>query len=303
MGIYILSRKEQRKLLNRILDNSDKANERLVNRLNLNDPRLVEHYLASELDVCLQFSCFGDGEQFGLVNTEDYIARFENIKPPFGNFGGELKFALRGQGDGGLPNGGLSKKPINTSRRDDGQTMFVFERELVNLPQFPSFASLVTLQPLDSFKHNNSSLLYFSLFEYRFKSLGGLPDWKVQIATDALKGRKTKPHELAEKMVERGAKIVDDISNNNRKFRRWVGNTLYQYLNNAGLVVDLMSETIRLRVNKPLASSFKIADVLFGPFNFRPDTSESRVRRYHNVMLSDKPTKQKTDKGFEIPVP
>lgn len=304
MGYYSLSRKKQRKLLNRILNNVDKANERLVNRLKLNDPRFVEHYLASHCDICLHFSSFGQRNVGRLVKYYGHIAHIENPQFLVGRFGEEIKLLRRFKSDRGKLNAGLAAKPVQPSGCDDGESMFVLFGEFMDSPEVGPLPTRITFQPFDDFENSRPRLLYFSFFEDCFKMIGTISNWERKPDADAIVGGKTESNNSTKKMVERRTKVVNDVSYDDGKFRRRTSATLYDYFYDSGLMINLMAEGVRITVVKPLTSDIKLVDVLLGPFNFRPDTSEVGVRCYHNDIMSTKETtKQKTFKGYEIPIP
>ncbi len=303
-GYFGLSRKEQRKLLNRILNNVDKANERLVNRLNLNDPRLIEHYLAGELDICFHFSSFGLSEEGARVKMCDHIAYIENPKFVVSDFSIETKLLRGFKNSRGMLNKELGAQSAHRSGCDDGESMFVLYGELVESPEIGPLPTRITFQPFDDFENSRPRLLYFSFFEESYKILGAISNWEIRPALDAIIGGEAESNNSTEEMIERGAKVVNDVTYNNGKLRRRISATLYDYFYDSGLTIILKAENIRITVNKPLSSDIKLVDVLLGPFNFRPDTGEVGVRCYHSDTMSPKkPTKQKTQKGFEIPVP
>jgi hypothetical protein len=84
-------------------------------------------------------------------------------------------------------------------------------------------------------------------------------------------GLAIRENELPGEMIERGSECVDHIAGNQENVDRNV-EVIPDYEDLvSGLRVALGDDVIWVGLTKTLDSRFKIRDVLFGPFDFRPD--------------------------------
>ncbi len=92
------------------------------------------------------------------------------------------------------------------------QPVFILDVELMKVPQFIPFASLVRLQPVECLYGAFPQQLHFSLFKRRFEFVAGTLDWKLNTRTAI--GRVAMSDELASKQVKSRPEIMNRVSNN-----------------------------------------------------------------------------------------
>jgi hypothetical protein len=241
------------------------------NRITLDNLRLSERYLKGEIELLIQFrSVLPD-------NTGNLCAVLKYWKP-FARRDGDGIFNLREQ-TGGLLNlreqifeermlGSKAKAKLPHAICDDEQeAVFVDIVKVVELPEVV-IPTLVWLDGIDETYDVRAHSLYFSR---RFGFVFG------RSFTDGKAGgfSGTLPiglNQLPGQMVEAAPQLVDGLTGNQGKFSRRLGANLNPKNSLSGLRICLAEESIWVGFAKGLQPTFKITDVMFGPFDFKPDS-------------------------------
>lgn len=253
--------------------------ERFKNRLTLKNPRLTERYLQIELRILVLitsvdlFPRSGDSSQI----SSEYVACFERALPARG-FEGKVEGVNFGVGESAtecvLHDHSLevSRERLNADGGTDcdHEAMLV---DIVKLVQMPErvIPSLVRLASVDSFYRSLRHSLYFSgRFGFVFRGVVG--DREAGRPENLFTGSSVDLREVVGEVIQRGPEIEQSVSSDGRNLsgRIFSLNEIID-LCARNMVVWLEADSIRISLKKCADFPFEITDVLFGPFDFRPD--------------------------------
>lgn len=241
--------------------------DRFKNRLAFNNLRLAERYINSELKILVCLSLVGRSGNIG-----EFIAEYENA--------GYLRERQCHSIDRNVP----SFEKHNSSKHE---SMLVNNIELADMPEriIPSY---VRLHSLDDFLRTGADFLYFSATHGRCVFLKTIRTTENREEGVFIGDATVSLDELPCKMVECTSQIMNGITKNDRDGS---GNRL-RPSDIKRCVLDyrvrLGSDCVRLGTNESLDSQVQISDVLFGPFNFEPDSIDS----IHNLCEEGKKTRE-----------
>lgn len=295
-------REQSSKQANGILDNIRVFNERFQNGFSLDNPRLIERYVAGELEIHLSYVTFV-GDKSTRIYFDESVALFKYLE--FSRLRSRFKDPLSASSRTIRIDNNSGFNASNSSPRYYEKPVLVLNVESMEFPNGTPCPSLVCLQSAEYLYGGTTKRLYFAPLKGRYELRSTIGDWETNILTGVQ--RVIEPHELASKQVEGRSQIVDSVSESSNKV---VGDRLDAVDDQEileGLRVFLLDKGIWLSIEECLARRFKIRDVLLGPFDFHPNADKRMISCYHNDMntLQDNPTekKQKTSKGYEIPIP
>lgn len=259
--------------------------ERFEDRLTLDNPRLAERYLKGDLKLLI---CFGNRVQ-GQDEFVAYLERAFSDRRPQGHFidsvssGFGNPFRVEQVAE-------LGDNRINNGTPEDGWQIVMGERRsdcyyesvLVGVVQFMEYPervspSLVRFGRSDSILRRLRHALYFS---WRVGSVfrGVIGDGEVRGLENSFVGDFIGKDEMIGQVVKGGSQVEQNITDNERDTARRLGDTGHKILNSLRcLRVGLDCDGIRLSTEKELDFPLQVEDVLFGPFEFRPNASKSFV--------------------------
>lgn len=248
--------------------------ERVENGLSLTDPRFSERYEEMELHILVHFRIRG--------SSEDYVALFEREQP----------LVLRRDEDILAPERerfiGVTASPnlphvLQIFRRGtvhDGRTGSDQEAVFVNVVQLmespervvPTFVRFDRINRFYSFWPET---LYFSQFS-GFVFCGGVEDRKVQKmgGVYSIAGDKKQ---LIDEMIEGASRVVQNVSRDCGDFDGYVRDAAYIVEQLSRIRIMLGIDLIGVAGEKSGDFKLEITDVLFGPFHFYGDLSDSVV--------------------------
>lgn len=155
--------------------------------------------------------------------------------------------------------------------------MFVDTVQFVDIPKrvVPTHVRLYREQ---DFFRADPHLLYFSCAHGRTILLGTLGAIANGEICSVVGGSSTGLNQLPSEVIEGTSEVVNHISDD---YRKLIGNGLdaldvKRRVMNLGYRVRLGSNFIRLIVGEKSDPLIKFEDMLFGPFNFEPNSVDSR---------------------------
>jgi hypothetical protein len=240
--------------------------ERFNDRLSFTNLALAKRYVEGSLNVALE-------ARWGTIDFNIVFQRENGPKssghpsdfdgPPLtGGRGTDSKCAMGRHKHHWHLQRGRNLKRGGRYRNDT--CVFVEDIKLMEFPKngIPSF---VWFKPKDEPLGLGANALYFG-YASGFKLFSVAKDWKPvssSICTLVLGA-----DQVADKMIERGPQIVDDISEN-PAYLDWQG-FLDANANDilAGIGVFISEKFIRVRCEEGLSHRLKLLNVAFGPFNF-----------------------------------
>jgi hypothetical protein len=237
--------------------------ERFTNRLCLSNPKLVERYGKSELQLIVEIRVCGIDEKLvALFQRAEFVGGVqEQIK-----FG---KAVPRPHLFDHWLHGPTHDRPdvYSAIRRANGyqQAVLIDVVKSIEGPQFMSFPSSVRFDFAERFYGILPQALYCSSKE-GLVLRGVIAKRKVEL--DVFPS--VRPHEkqLPSQMVEGDPEIVDHIPGDRDKFN-WDGRKARYVIDRlTGLRIALDANRIWIGCEESLANSVEINEVLFGPFDF-----------------------------------
>jgi hypothetical protein len=255
----VLPSEESLKLTGKSINEVSHLIERIKNQLAFGYLRLAERYFNSELKIVLRLVVGTGG------NVDDFIACYERDKAIF------VEPNVDALSD-------IHSPLVHGSCDGEQKAMLVNNVELMEQPE-RLIVSLVRLYRTDDVNRVWRDLLYFSIANGRLVLFGTLSNRKVDVA---VWNTATSPDKLPHEVVQGTSQVVDSIAEDQGNFVRDgidVRDVKRRVLNR-GYRVPLGPKFVRLIQDECLDSSIKIADVLFGPFNFQSDSVDADLRTH-----------------------
>jgi hypothetical protein len=232
-------------------------------RLTLDNLRLSERYLKDGLEIHISFRT--------CRSASDFCAIFQYWNDPAGT--GRSR-AEHGDLSGGPPEGEVRRKN-NVVRflSVNGHEQSAVLVDVVKLVEFPEIASITTLVRLNSV-HETYNLRANSL--YHSSTVGFV--FGRSLANGEVRSSGNIPigfDQLPSQMVQTATQLAERFASNNRELLGDVGANFNVINDLASIRILLSSETIRFGIAESAKPAFQVRDVLIGPFDFRPDASQS----------------------------
>lgn len=227
-------------------------------RLTFDNLRLSERYFNSQLEILVRLAVVGIGG-----NVDYFIAHHKRDFGPFLERDNHSSASI--------------DRPLSESCScGDQDSVFIETVQLMDVPE-SVVSTRVRLYREQDFIRPQSHLIYFSLGDGRCVLLGGL--------NSPTNGKERMPvrfsssgfDKLPSEMVECASEVMNDIPDNHRQI---FGNGLHAFdiksrVMHLGYRVRLGSNFIRLVVSEQSDPMIKFTDMLFGPFNFEPNSVNS----------------------------
>jgi hypothetical protein len=236
-----------------------KLHQRFEQRLTLDNPRLVERYLKSELTLLLFFNFVGSG---------DYVAGFQRSF-----VGGLQEEGKRGHfgpiGHQSVHVAGDFCSHVHAAKfRECGENNAVFVDIVKPMegPEIGSIASLVWFERADRIDSVLSHSLYFSR-KSGFKLFGRLSDEKAGFVPK-IAASGADQIELLGKVIEGATKVVENVPGDHADGRRDGANP-NEIMNQLSRIrIGLDANIVWIGFEKGSDLSIEVSDVFIGPFNF-----------------------------------
>lgn len=254
-------------------DQISKMLDRFNQRLTLDNLRLIERYVKSEIFLHVHF-------HFKWKVADQYIAYLQRAHilsgPEKSGHPGQIaileKTAL-------LQHMHVEAQKIHASVRvsngDDNSVLIdvVQSVQYPNLVPLPSFVHFGIVKRIDSILPQ--SALYFSV-KKGFVFLSVIRDGEVEIL---VRSRRAKSNEaqLIGQVIESAPEVLDCVPRDgNNDSGNWC-DTGYLIAQFSKLRIFLFDDAIGMSAEEGVDLPFEIDDVLFGPFNFYPDERKSFI--------------------------
>lgn len=270
MTTNLEKRDERDELVNHSLDKLRELGQVWRDRLTFDNLRLAERYVKGDLDLCVVFQRIGTrdtGEYVAVLKKDgfprigkkcgigrDFPVNFTDLVPEFQHLS-----------DPGI--GNPIEEAAGPGRRDDQQLVLV---EIIKLAQRPEaiVPTVVRLCRLDEWYNRSRDILYFSLRSARIIRCGSEDGPRGISSGDAM----ISFNQSARQVVEGGSKVVNTIAGNERNGigDRSAESNPMNFISSLRVVLDDRSISIVLVEGQRL--DFQLMDVMFGPFNLRPNS-------------------------------
>jgi len=256
--------KEQNSLADQVVEMLGRFQQRLT----VNNPRLAERYIKSEIHLLIHFRVRGINEEFvAYLQRAEIIGRSEESLdkrngPPDDFF---------------KPTGSVSPyiETLIARSNSNQQAVLVDIVKLMEYPKIVSPPSFVWFERAQRVYSVLPHALYFS-WKSGFVFIGAPLDQKIGMKSRSGVVR-TDEKQLLSQMVEGTPKVLDNVASDSCETdRRGVhfGHIIDQL---ACLRIALSADCIRLGVEENTDCAIEVIDVLFGPFNFDLDKSKSFI--------------------------
>jgi hypothetical protein len=258
-------------------------NEKWKQRLTLDNLRLIERYLKGELQLLIEFSIRGIGEKF--------CAYLQGAMPVTGIHPNwcPFKTAQTAKDRIVLKCFGCHSSDIESPvSRGNGHEQAVLI-DIVKLVQPPEriVPAFVWVDSVDSVNSRLRHALYFSASRsFVFRGIVRVDDWKADVP-DFSDGqghtsgihKASDPDQAVGQVVKGASQIMKNVPCDSRNRGRDRLNAEHVISPPSCIRIMLASDDIGIGVGikKHSRSVIEVIDVLFGPFNFQPNQSESLV--------------------------
>jgi len=241
------SGKQQLKTVNNVADKISHLLERFKDRLTLDNLKLVERYLKGELQILVLYQLSRKhGEHVACLE------RFPSV--------------ITGRDVVGM----LRANAFKESADSDQEPVLVDIVESMEPPK-GVIPSLVRSASVDSFFSRLRHSLYFS-GPFGFVFRGVLRDREIGSLENPIIPRPVQPSELESQMIQCSPEIREGVPGDKGYERRDRSSTAEPIDHEIRSIrVSLSSSEIGVKVEEGAKADIKIVDVLFGPFDFRPD--------------------------------
>ena len=260
-------------LIDDVLDKLNKLMERWNDRLTMNNLRLAERYFKAKLHILVHFRVGGIDEEF--------VAHLQRVQIVGGfkeqvelredrQFPRQLRHVPQDVGtDVNAPEG-----------RPNGyqQAVLVGVIQFMEHPELMSLPTLVRLDRANRFYSGLRQALYFS-GAIGFVFRGSVLNRKVDMAAGIAGCKRADHEELEREMVQGAAEAVNGVASENGEASRRVPDARDIVDWFSRVRIALGPDFIRVGVEECADDAIQVMDVLFGPFDFRPD-AEQLVRRW-----------------------
>lgn len=234
--------------------------ERFADRLTLNNLTLAKRYRDCELNLLLE-ATWGSIDFNILFRKED---RTKTVWDQWPNQEWTLAAAkLEGICRADKHAGRAGVDGYLNSRRcyRDSFTVFVQDIQTMEFPQ-QATTSLVWFKPTNEPLGSGADALYFG-YATGFKRFIGNGE-----VTTAIRLTAVGTDQIANEMIERGSKVVDNIADNSAQldWNRFIDAYAMDIL--SGVRIYIMDKSAFCRVDERIGGLFQVTNVAFGPFNF-----------------------------------
>lgn len=245
-------------------DKVSKMLKRFNERLTLNNPRLVERYVKSEMYVLLALSIRGVDEKFvALFQGALSVRRSDENAGWLEYFASDRVFHLRDK---------LGQVHALVGRTDSHEhAVLVDVVKPIEYPELMPIPSLVRLGSAKGIYGVLPQALYYSLKE-GFVILGSVVDRKVELGVGVCSG--DHQVQLSGQMIEGSAEVLNCISGDHGEIYRNLTHLRNVIDGSPGLCLYLTTDGIGVSVDERHNSRVHVSDVLLGPFNFDVNPSQ-----------------------------
>jgi hypothetical protein len=261
------------------------------------NPRIAEHYIDTGFSIRLKIRCRRSEKEF-----EDFCAFFSWPLRTFKSYSIHSSVTLapipfRREG---------TKKHLTNLPQEmhfDQIPMFVGITQVsqdVEEVQLGTFAISVGLSLLDTEFCGVGDSLYYSPLTGLFEFLNGIANRELMHAGW---GVPVLLHEGTNQKIEARTELDHNFAENDKES---VGEFWAYKANDAlsRIRIHLTDEAISIFLDQDTDFRIELLDMLIGPIVLGPDTSEGMLSCYHlNMDEKKEENKQKTQKGYEIPIP
>jgi hypothetical protein len=224
--------------------------ERFKDRLSTENLRLAERYINLELKILVAFTIVSRG---GKIDDfiADYQARPASLWKP------QCISAIES----------VDAPTFESKSHSDYEAMLVDYVKLVEFPErlIPSY---VRLHTADEFLDLRTDSVYFSAFEGRCVLLGGLTDRKHR---SLVRGSAASFNKLPGQVIQGASNIMNSVADHESDVcrNRIDARDIKRCVENFRLF--LSAKRVGFRLAEIPDCDVQVTDVLFGPFNFKPD--------------------------------
>ncbi len=233
--------------------------ERFEQRLTLDNPRLVDRYLKSELTIIVLFNLVGTGDYVTCLQR-DFVGWFEE-KGEWGN--------LSPIGEQGIhiPRNFCAHVHASHPRPSgENHAVFVDIVKPVERPEIGPLASCVWFERADGIDGVLPHALYFSP-KHGFKLFGRLGNRETRLIPKGAPAR-TNQVKLLGQMIEGTSKVIEDIASDHHDSRGERVGSLHVMNELSCLRIALGADFVWVGAVKGLDCGVQVKDVFVGPFNF-----------------------------------
>jgi hypothetical protein len=236
------------------LDNAADAirdlNKRFQNRLTLDNPRFVDHYLEGELLILVRF-------RIGKID-KDFIACFQREKNIGGcnkNFREHLRYT------------GRQANPDESRSDRNNQAVFVDIVKAMEDPEISPPTSLVWFERANRIDSVLPHALYFS-WKSGFEFFGRRGDQKTCLVPVSIGTSSANQVQLLSQVVQRTSQVIEDIPSDSRE-ASWNGFGACDVIDQLSRIrIALGCDFVGLGVEKGADCRIEVIDMFVGPFNF-----------------------------------
>lgn len=201
---------------------------------------------------------------FGSWHTQEFCALFQGQSPRRKSLEGSLRFREKPVGIPPLVTG---INEMRASRNCYEKSVFVYDIESMEPPEYIAFPSLVRLKNLDGLDHFGPGARYFSC-NLGFNVGGSVNDREC----GTLVGRSTPSEaQLPSEIIETRAQVMDSVPQDEQQalgaFFRDVQDS--EAVARLGIVVS--ENAIGVTIQEGPKFCLEVLDVLFGPVNLSPN--------------------------------
>jgi hypothetical protein len=232
--------------------------EKWKNRLTPDNLRIAERYIEGDIEILLHLQ----------IQKATYPTKFCAILNHCDSAGNRCRRAQ------GKASGLLGQWPVAENEHSRGisiannkqEAVFVDVVKIVENPEVKA-PTIVRLESIYNTYRIRADSLYFSAVSRHIFGRSvvnrefGFVVWPSSVLLN----------ELPSQMVEATAQLVDRFTSNKREFDRWMLENPNFIDNVSGLRINVFSHSIGIGFAEGIHPAFEITDVLFGPFDFRPD--------------------------------
>lgn len=269
---------ERNELVDHALDKLHKLGQKWNNRLELNNLRLTERYLIGEIEILVHIRWWsarpGYSHDFCAVlkgNGDHTCGMNDGRVMSFRNESVNFSPDSRGHRIQNRMIGEAKTEPLNSIGDDEQDTVFVGIVQLADDPK-RSIPSLVRLDSLHTTYCLRSDSLYLSLgsiFKFGSSFIRGVEKREGNPCNRLIA---VGLNQSASEMVERASQAINCVSDNQGELQgQWLLKAKDAV---AGLRVLLTPDQIWAAFSKGSDPAFQITNVVFGPFDFRPDADK-----------------------------
>lgn len=264
------SSEKRDELINNSLNQLRRLGKKWQDRLTMDNLRLDERYVVGQLNIWIHFkrTWRGATSEF-LAVLQDRDARTLGIGLSLeGQTGGRWGRSERSDNAEGPPwCGTKADSPISQAEGGNNQQAVLVE--IVKLVKSPEVLvpTLVRLRRFDELQRCRRNTVYYSWVK-GLVFLGSLAD---RISGPICNRPPISLNQLTSQVVQRGTQVMHSVTDDRGEADGDLLPDLVSVDALSGLRIEIDANTIWISGAERLPLSIKIADVFFGPFDFRPD--------------------------------